>query len=136
MLKRYFMILTVGLSLAFAPVVSSAESSAIDAVRTTVEAVLDILKKDGMDTEARRSAMETEIGKRFDDAQVRSEYGNLRQQSVRAGLDTDRARLGHAVQLIVRPLSQEVVRCVVAESTEEHDRGQSGQGQRGRHLAA
>jgi len=65
MLKRYFMILTVGLSLAFAPV-ASAESSAIDAVRTTVETILDILKKDGMDKAEKRSAMEAEIGKRFD----------------------------------------------------------------------
>ena len=67
MLKRYFMILTVGLSLAFAPVVSSAESSALDAVRTSVEAILDILKKgDALDKDSRRSAMETEIDKRFD----------------------------------------------------------------------
>ena len=67
MLNRYFMILAVGLSLAFAPVVSSAESSALDAVRTSVEAILDILKKgDALDKAARRSAMETEIGKRFD----------------------------------------------------------------------
>ena len=67
MLKRYFMILTVGLSLAFAPVVSSAESSAIDAVRTSVEAILDILKKgDALDKDSRRSAMATEIDKRFD----------------------------------------------------------------------
>jgi len=66
MLKRYFMLLTVGLSLAFAPVVYSAESSAMDAVRTTVEAIIGILKTDGMDKEARRSAMETEIDKRFD----------------------------------------------------------------------
>ena len=67
MLKRYFMILTVGLSLAFAPVVSSAESSAIDAVRTSVEAILDILKKgDALDKDSRRNAMATEIDKRFD----------------------------------------------------------------------
>ena len=65
MLKRYFMILTVGLSLAFAPVVP-AESSAIDSIRTTVEAILDILKQDGMDRVAKRSAMQAEIGKRFD----------------------------------------------------------------------
>jgi phospholipid transport system substrate-binding protein len=67
MLKRYFMIMTVGLSLAFAPVVSSAESSALDAVRTSVEAILDILKKgDALDKDSRRSAMETIIDKRFD----------------------------------------------------------------------
>jgi len=67
MLKRYFMILTVGLSLAFAPVVSSAESSAMDAVRTSVEAILDILKKgDALDKDSRRSAMEVIIDKRFD----------------------------------------------------------------------
>ncbi len=65
MLKRYLMILTVGLSLAFAPVVS-AESSAVDSVRTTVEAILGLLKNDNLDKAARRSAMEKEIGKRFD----------------------------------------------------------------------
>jgi len=65
MLKRYVMILTVGLSLAFAPVVS-AESSAVDSVRTTVEAILGLLKNDSLDKAARRSAMEKEIGKRFD----------------------------------------------------------------------
>ncbi len=65
MLKRYFMILAVGLSLAFAPV-ASAESSPIDAVRTTVETILDILKKDGMDKAQKRIAMEAEISKRFD----------------------------------------------------------------------
>ena len=65
MLKRYFMILTIGLSLAFAPV-APAESSAVDAVRTTVNAVLDILKNDSMDKVAKRNAMATEIGKRFD----------------------------------------------------------------------
>jgi phospholipid transport system substrate-binding protein len=67
MLKRYFMILTVGLSLAFAPVVVSAEGSAIDAVRTSVDGILDILKKgDTMDKAARRSAMEVIIDERFD----------------------------------------------------------------------
>lgn len=65
MLKRYLTILTVGLSLAFAPVVS-AESSAVDSVRTTVEAILGLLKNDNMDKATRRSAMEKEIGKRFD----------------------------------------------------------------------
>ena len=67
MLKRYFTILTIGLSLAFAPVVVSAEGSAIDAVRTSVDGILDILKKgDTMDKAARRSAMEVIIDKRFD----------------------------------------------------------------------
>ena len=65
MLKRYFMILTLGLSLAFAPVVS-AENSAIDAIRTTVGAILDTLKNDSLDKAGKRSAMETEIDKRFD----------------------------------------------------------------------
>jgi len=67
MLKRYFTILTLGLSLAFAPVASSAESSAIDAVRSSVDGILDILKKgDTMDEAARRSAMEAIIDERFD----------------------------------------------------------------------
>jgi phospholipid transport system substrate-binding protein len=66
MLKRYFTILTLGLSLAFAPVVSSAESSAIDAVRGSVDGILDILKKDNMDKAAKRSAMEVIIDERFD----------------------------------------------------------------------
>jgi len=67
MLKRYFMILTIGFSLAFAPVVVSAEGSAIDAVRTSVDGILDILKKgDTMDKAARRSAMEAIIDERFD----------------------------------------------------------------------
>ena len=61
MLKRYLTILAVGLSLAFAPLVP-AESSAVDAVRTTVNAVLDILKNNSMDREGKRSAMATEIG--------------------------------------------------------------------------
>ena len=65
MLKRYFMILTLGLSLAFAPVIS-AENSAIDAIRTTVGAILDTLKNDSLDKAGKRSAMETEIDKRFD----------------------------------------------------------------------
>ena len=67
MLKRYFMILTIGFSLAFAPVVVSAEGSAIDAVRSSVDGILDILKKgDTMDKAARRSAMEVIIDERFD----------------------------------------------------------------------
>ena len=67
MLKRYFMILTIGFSLAFAPVVVSAEGSAIDAVRTSVDGILDILKKgDTMDKATRRSAMEAIIDERFD----------------------------------------------------------------------
>jgi len=67
MLKRYFMILTLGFSLAFAPVVVSAEGSAIDAVRTSVDGILDILKKgDTMDKATRRSAMEAIIDERFD----------------------------------------------------------------------
>lgn len=66
MLKRYFTILTLGLSLAFAPVVVSAEGSAIDAVRSSVEGILDLLKQDDMDKAARRSAMEVIIDERFD----------------------------------------------------------------------
>ena len=67
MLKRYFTILAIGFSLAFAPVVVSAEGSAIDAVRTSVDGILDILKKgDTMDKAARRSAMEVIIDERFD----------------------------------------------------------------------
>ena len=67
MLKRYFMILTIGFSLAFAPVVVSAEGSAIDAVRTSVDGILDILKKgDTIDKATRRSAMEAIIDERFD----------------------------------------------------------------------
>ena len=67
MLKRYFTLLSLGLSLAFAPVVGSAEGSAIDAVRTSVDGILDILKKgDTMDKDARRSAMEVIIDERFD----------------------------------------------------------------------
>jgi phospholipid transport system substrate-binding protein len=65
MLKRYFMILAVGLTLAFAPVIS-AESSAIDAVRTSVDAILDTLKNDSLDKAGKRSVMEAEIDKRFD----------------------------------------------------------------------
>jgi phospholipid transport system substrate-binding protein len=66
MLKRYFSILSIALSLAFAPVVVSAEGSAIDAVRSSVEAILDLLKQGDMDKAARRSAMEVIIDKRFD----------------------------------------------------------------------
>ena len=67
MLKRYFMILALGLSLAFAPVVVSAKGSAMEAVRNSVEAILDILKKgDALDKDTRRSAMKAEIDKRFD----------------------------------------------------------------------
>ena len=66
MLKRYFTILALGLSLAFAPVVGSAEGSAIDAVRSSVDGILDILKKDDMDKDAKRSAMEVIIDERFD----------------------------------------------------------------------
>jgi phospholipid transport system substrate-binding protein len=67
MLKRYFTILTIAVSLAFAPVVVSAGGSAIDAVRTSVDGILDILKKgDTMDKAARRSAMEVIIDERFD----------------------------------------------------------------------
>jgi len=67
MLKRYFTILAIGFSLAFAPVVVSAEGSAIDAVRTSVDGILDILKKgDTMDKATRRSAMEAIIDERFD----------------------------------------------------------------------
>ncbi len=66
MLKRYFTILTIGLSLAFAPVGVSAEGSSIDAVRSSVDGILDILKKDGMDKAAKRSAMESIIDERFD----------------------------------------------------------------------
>ena len=66
MLKRYFTILTLGLSLAFAPVVVSADGSAINAVRSSVDGILDLLKQDDMDKAARRSAMEVIIDERFD----------------------------------------------------------------------
>ena len=65
MLKQYFIILTFGLSLAFAAA-APAETSALDAVRTSVEAILDILKNGSMNKAAKRSAMQLEIGKRFD----------------------------------------------------------------------
>ena len=67
MLKRYFTILSIAFSLAFAPVLSSAESSAMDAVRTSVDGILDILKKgDTIDKATRRSAMEVIIDERLD----------------------------------------------------------------------
>ena len=65
MLKHYLMVFGVTVSLAFAPVVQ-AETSALDAVRTSVGAILDILKNDSLDKAGKRSAMQTEIGRRFD----------------------------------------------------------------------
>ena len=65
MLKQYFIILTVGLSLAFAAA-APAETSALDAVRTSVQTIIDILKNGRMNKAAKRSAMQLEIGKRFD----------------------------------------------------------------------
>ena len=65
MLKQYVMILTVGLSLAFAPI-TPAETSALDTVRTSVQTIIDILKNGRMNKAAKRSAMQLEIGKRYD----------------------------------------------------------------------
>lgn len=65
MLKQYFKILTFGLSLTFAPA-ATAETSALDDVRTSVQAILDILKNGSMNKAAKRNAMQLEIGKRFD----------------------------------------------------------------------
>ena len=65
MLKRLLMILAVSLSLAFAPV-APAGNTPVDSIRTTVEAILAILKDDSLDKAGRRNAMTAEIGKRFD----------------------------------------------------------------------
>jgi phospholipid transport system substrate-binding protein len=65
MLKRLLLTLMTGLTLAFT-VMSHAGSTPTDDVRTSVDAILEILKNEHLDKDDRRSQMSAVINKRFD----------------------------------------------------------------------
>ena len=65
MLKRLLAVLVTGLVVSFSnPAI--AETAALDAVRTSVEAILESLKDEQLDTAARREQMRAAIKDRFD----------------------------------------------------------------------
>ena len=65
MLKRLTLILMTGLTLAFT-VISYAGNTPTDDVRTSVNAILEILKDEQLDKEGKRAQISTVINKRFD----------------------------------------------------------------------
>lgn len=65
MLKQLLLTLMTGLTLTFT-VMSHAGSTPTDDVRTSVEAIMKILKNEQLDKEAKRTQMSTVINKRFD----------------------------------------------------------------------
>jgi len=65
MLKRLFAVLVTGLVISFSNT-AIAETAALDAVRTSVEAILESLKDEQLDTAARREQMRAAIKDRFD----------------------------------------------------------------------
>ena len=65
MLKRFLLTLMTGLTLAFT-VMSHAGNTPTDDVRTSVEAILEILKNEQLDKEGKRAQISTVINKRFD----------------------------------------------------------------------
>lgn len=65
MLKRLFAVLVTGLVISFSNT-AIAETAALDAVRTSVEAILESLKDEQLDTTARREQMRAAIKDRFD----------------------------------------------------------------------
>jgi phospholipid transport system substrate-binding protein len=65
MLKQFLLTLMTGLTLAFT-VTAHAASTPTDDVRTSVEAMLEILKNEQLDKEGKRSQMSAVINKRFD----------------------------------------------------------------------
>ena len=65
MLKRFLLTLMTGLTLAFT-VMSHAGNTPTDDVRTSVEAILEILKDEQLDKEGKRAQISTVINKRFD----------------------------------------------------------------------
>ena len=65
MLKQLLLTLMTGLTLTFT-VMSHAGNTPTDDVRTSVEAIMKILKNEQLDKEAKRTQMSTVINKRFD----------------------------------------------------------------------
>ena len=65
MLKRLLLTLMAGIALAFT-VMSHAGSTPTDDVRTSVDAMLEILKNEQLDQEDKRAQMSTVINERFD----------------------------------------------------------------------
>ena len=65
MLKRIFLIMVIGITMAGANIVS-AETSPTDAIRSSVENILDILRDKGLDQDTRREKIRTAINTRFD----------------------------------------------------------------------
>lgn len=65
MLKRLFLILTVGMVLTAATIVS-ADASPTDAIRSSVDSILTLLQDKGMDPASRRKEMRKVINARFD----------------------------------------------------------------------
>ena len=65
MLKRIFLIMVVGITLATANI-ASAETSPTDAIRGSVESILDLLRDKGLDQDTRREKIRVAINTRFD----------------------------------------------------------------------
>ena len=65
MLKRLLLTRMAGFTLAFT-MLSHAGSTPTDDVRTSVDAILEILKNEQLDKEGRRAQMSAVINKRFD----------------------------------------------------------------------
>lgn len=65
MLKRIFLMLVVSITMATATIVS-AETSPTEAIRGSVETILDILRDKGLDQDTRREKIRTAINTRFD----------------------------------------------------------------------
>ena len=65
MLKRIFLIMVVGITLATANI-ASAETSPTDAIRGSVESILDILRDKELDQDIRREKIRVAINTRFD----------------------------------------------------------------------
>jgi len=65
MLKRIFLLLVVGITMATATIVS-AEASPTEAIRTSVESILDVLRDKELDRDTRRKKIRDAINTRFD----------------------------------------------------------------------
>jgi phospholipid transport system substrate-binding protein len=65
MLKRIFLLLVVGITMATATIVS-AEASPTEAIRTSVESILDVLRDKELDRDTRRNKIRDVINTRFD----------------------------------------------------------------------
>ena len=78
MLKRLLLTIIAGFTLAFT-VMSHAGSTPTDDVRTSVDAMLEILKNEQLDKEGKRAQMSTVINERFDPRTAKRHISRNRQ---------------------------------------------------------